>query len=248
MALWFFPQRKVVLSPEYTVHIIFSIWGNCYLIETPEVLVLFDTLEPFNYWRIIRLVKKLGKPLSLIFISHAHFDHYGNALKVHNTTGAPIAAPLLDADLIRRGASEVELVHLGGHLGKLLLPVQNFIYHIPPTEPDILYEEGCELKPYGIDARVLHLPGHTHGHSGILLASTWLFPSDLVVVQPFPMIQCYYAYDWGVLIRSFERIKKLSPELIFPGFGRVLEGREIHDISYTHIEKLNAKEKKRIEG
>ena len=49
-----------------------------YVIETPTGVVLIDTLRRSTQTKeIIRLLKRLDKPVLGIFITHAHSDHYG---------------------------------------------------------------------------------------------------------------------------------------------------------------------------
>ena len=47
-------------------------------------------------------------------------------------------------------------------------------------EPDLLVEDGFDLSEYGVDARVLHLPGHSKGSIGVLTADGALFCGDLL--------------------------------------------------------------------
>lgn len=223
------------LTDNYRVHTLSSMWGNCFLIETSSSLFLIDTLEPGNAWRILRTCKKIGKRLKLIIITHAHFDHYGNADLIQKKTGAKIAVHKHDADMIRRGKSEIKYVFAGGVLGKLLASYQHILWNTPETEPDIIFDEGYRLDHYGLHAVMLHLPGHTSGHSGLFLESKYMFVSDLVVVQPIPLIQCYYSNDWNELLSSFERLKRIKPDLIFTGFGKPLKMAAINRIFIKHI-------------
>ena len=226
---------------EYKIHTVSSIWGNCYIIETEDDIFLVDTCEPGNLWRILRKIKKIGKKLRLIFITHAHFDHYGNAKKLRDNTGALIAVHKLDAELISKGKSSVKYVRGGGRIGKLLLPLQNLIYNTPETKPDIIVKEGYNLKKFGLDAVILHMPGHTAGHSALLLESKYIFVSDIILIQPFLKIQDYYSNDWSQLIDSFNRLKSIKPEIIFHGYGRPIKQHELKKVKYKHILRLAEK-------
>jgi hydroxyacylglutathione hydrolase len=46
--------------------------------------------------------------------------------------------------------------------------------------PDELLEDGRSLSDFGLDATVLHLPGHTRGSIGILTRNGALFRGDLM--------------------------------------------------------------------
>jgi glyoxylase-like metal-dependent hydrolase (beta-lactamase superfamily II) len=234
-------MKKIVLkqkkgSERYNVYPIRSLWGNCYIIETSNGLFLVDTCEPGYTKKILRTMKRIGRSdLRFIFITHAHFDHYGNAEKLRKETGAPIVAPRIDAGDIRKGATPIKYVRSGGIIGKMLYPFRNILWKVPETEPDILVEDGDSLEDYGLDAQVIHTPGHTNGHCSLLLADKYLFAGDQLLVQPFPMIQSFFAIDWGDVVTSHKKIKKLKPELTFPGLRNWQnERRNDHSSSPSH--------------
>ena len=47
-------------------------------------------------------------------------------------------------------------------------------------QPDVCLEDGDDLREYGFDAQVLHLPGHSNGSIGVLTAGGDLFCGDLL--------------------------------------------------------------------
>ncbi len=67
--------------------------------------VLVDAGLPGYAGPILAKLEELGHPdLRLIYITHAHVDHYGSAAAVQRATGAPIAVHADDAgDLADRG-------------------------------------------------------------------------------------------------------------------------------------------------
>ena len=48
-----------------------------------------------------------------------------------------------------------------------------------PFEPDVLLEDGQDLSSYGLDARVVLLPGHSRGSIGILTGDGSLFCGEI---------------------------------------------------------------------
>ena len=240
-------MREIVLrgrkkGEKYTVHPVRTLWGTCYLIEADDGLYMVDTGEPGYTNKILRVMDKLGRrDLRLIFISHGHFDHYGNAAELRERTGAKIAVSRLDAPELRNGRSAVQYVRSGGILGKMFMPFCWILWKTRKTRPDILLEDGDPLAEYGLDATVLHLPGHTKGHCGLYLAGRYAFVGDELLVQPFPMVQSYYSNDWNQVIFSFEKLKALRPELMFPGYGRPIKDSELPKVRYKHIERLAKK-------
>jgi glyoxylase-like metal-dependent hydrolase (beta-lactamase superfamily II) len=63
-----------------------------YLIESESGLVLVDAGVPELDKVILAYLKKIGRDdLKLIYITHAHLDHYGSAEALRQATGAQIA-------------------------------------------------------------------------------------------------------------------------------------------------------------
>lgn len=97
-----------------------------------------------------------------IILTHGHLDHILNVGRVSEDTGAWIAAPRLDSDHYQgkpcyRGASRVT-----GVLEAIGRPLLGF----KPFVPSRLLDDGDTIDVWG-GLRVVHLPGHTAGHSGL---------------------------------------------------------------------------------
>lgn len=72
------------------------------------------------------------------------------------------------------------------------------------------------LAPYGIDGKVVALPGHTAGSVGVLLATRELLVGDAMsgLWAPGPA-WCYE--DKSLMEESLEKIKALRPRRIYTG-------------------------------
>src|SRR5215510_14851067 len=54
--------------------------ANSHLIELPTQLILVDTpLRPDLTWEVLDHAQTLGKPVSRLYLSHAHPDHFAGA-------------------------------------------------------------------------------------------------------------------------------------------------------------------------
>lgn len=81
-----------------TLHILRLTLSNVYLL-TGERAVLVDSGRPADAPRILEVLKEHAANLSLILVTHGHWDHAGCAARLREATKAPIAIHRADADL-----------------------------------------------------------------------------------------------------------------------------------------------------
>ena len=208
------------------VHSIEAGLSWCHLIEFESGSVLVDAGSPGKADLITRKIESLaGKPLRLILITHAHMDHYGAAAEIRRRTGAPIAIHRADAESMARGETRVGHVRLWGHLVKWILPIVERVLKPEATAADEPLEDGDALDRFGLNARVVHTPGHTPGSICLILADGQAFVGDLASAMGWPHAQVLYAQDWDGLRASIQHMQSLEPTRVYTGHGgRPIEG------------------------
>ena len=93
-------------------------------------------------------------------------------------------------------------------------------------KPDIYLEEGQKLTEYGLDAMVIHIPGHTKGSIGILSDNGILFAGDIFTNRKKPDLATYIE-NFKDLENSYARLKTLQIKTVYPGHGRPFGMEEI---------------------
>lgn len=215
-----------------SIHILQTGDSRTYLIENKNGLIMVDAGWPGNADKILEAMERIGrKDLRLIFITHAHFDHYGSAAEVHRVTGAPIAIHKADAEAMANGKTPIRLVRGLGVLGKLLLPMVEMVWRPEATDADILFEDGYSFKKFGLDGTVLHTPGHTPGSSCLIVHGKYFFVGDLIVNRPWPAPQRYYAHNWMQISESVNRVLTYDPLWVFPGHGKPVAREKLKRLS-----------------
>jgi hydroxyacylglutathione hydrolase len=204
-----------------------------YLIESETGLVLIDTGAPHSEERVLRKMRSLGRDdLKLIFITHAHLDHYGSAAALRRLTKAPIAIHRADAQAMAEGLTRLGSVRSMGRLMLPLIHLSKRFLQPEPTTPDIHLDDGDTLDAYGLRAVVHHTPGHTPGSSCLLVEKQLAFTGDLLSTTGWPHVQLFYAEDWSLIPHSLSRIQALKPEWIFTGHGhRPMSSRNLQRLS-----------------
>jgi len=218
------------------IHDISMGMATAYLIESDSGLVLVDAGLPRYGQRVVRRMRALGRgDLRLIFITHAHLDHYGSAASLRRLTGAPIAVHRADGDAMARGETPIGSTRGRGRLLRALLPLFESHLRPEPTPPDLLLDDGDDLRAYDLDAVVLHTPGHTPGSSCLIVEGQLAFVGDLLSTSGRPHVQRFFADDWSLIPDSLARLQALGPEWICAGHGRrPLSGETLQRLLPNH--------------
>jgi len=202
--------------------------SNCYLLlgERP---VLVDTGAPGDLKRILSALKAHDlepKQLALILLTHGHGDHAGCAAELKRRSGAQVALHVADAALARSGRSGVLAVQ--DVLGRLMRPFIDEEFE--PFEPDLLFEQGIALEPYGLRGRVLPTPGHTPGSVSVVLANGEALIGDVLrgsLVWPNKAREHYFCNDPERNQRSIVRLAREGLLRCHPGNFGSFPGSEL---------------------
>lgn len=213
-------ERPAVRQMPISVHSIRVGVSFCYLIETADGGVLVDAGSRGYERKIIDRVRSLGRgSLRLVYVTHAHLDHYGSASALRRITRAPIGVHRADADAMARGETPLGEVRGWGRVMSRLMPLFERYMRPEPTAVDLLFDEGSRLDTFGIDAEVIHTPGHTPGSSTLVVEGRTAFVGDLVSTRGRPHAQLFYATDWPAVAASLRRLQELDLEQIYTGHG-----------------------------
>ncbi len=82
---------------------------------------------------------------------------------------------------------------------------------------DILVEDEMNLKEYGINAQILHLPGHSKGSIGVLTENNNLICGDLFENRKRPRL--YFIDNKKEIEYSLNKLDKYIIEDVYPGHG-----------------------------
>jgi glyoxylase-like metal-dependent hydrolase (beta-lactamase superfamily II) len=179
---------------------------NCYIVGS-ESSMRGMIIDPGAEARLIlKTVSDLGLTITMIVVTHLHFDHVGALAPVKERTGAKIA--------IHEAEAEGGL----GMFSRMLSSMMGGSFSQPP-KPDRLLKDGDTIEVNGLRFTVLYTPGHSpggislYGH-GIVFSGDALFNCGIGRTD-FP--GCSYEE----LIDSIQNKLMTLPDetIVYPGHG-----------------------------
>ncbi len=166
---------------------------NCYLVwgENANTCVVID--PGYETDTVLAEVKKLGKEIAAILLTHGHFDHVGGVKEIAAETDCPVY--LCEADLS--------------------MPPQMTAGPLYYTNT---YAEGDFLELAGLSFKVLHTPGHTPG-SVCLQCENVLFSGDTLFWGSCGRTDLPGG-SWSTIRVSLKRLADLPGDYeVYPGHG-----------------------------
>lgn len=196
---------------------------NSYLIEEHGRAVLVDTGRNGFEEKVLAQCRKTK--VELIVLTHGHVDHVQNTAYLRKELGVPVALHKEDLNLIKDNF--IEPLRFQGMLGMAVAEVtakSSETDWIPEFTPEIFINEGDWLKDYGINARIMGLPGHTRGSIGIDLDEKAVIVGDALMNMFYPGLSLVY-WDRAEMLKSADKISVLGARKVYFGHGSPVENR-----------------------
>jgi hydroxyacylglutathione hydrolase len=197
---------------------------NCFLVKTDTGFVLIDTGSPNSQTELEKALENAGcRPgdLKLIVVTHGDFDHTGNAAYLRKRFDGKIAMHHDDVAMAEHGDMFANRgsANLFTRMMSPLIPILFGFGRSKRFTPDLVLEDGSDLSEYGLDAKVLSLPGHSKGSIGILTKAGDLFCGDLFENTAGPAINSIMD-DSAAANQSATRLERLHIRTVYPGHGK----------------------------
>ena len=179
-------------------------WGsNCYLLLAGTEAAVVDPSA--DAARILDAVERAEARLSMILLTHGHFDHILSLDTLRERTGAP--AFVGQGDLSYPADAKKNAFSFFSGMDRVW------------RTPERGLADGDELTLGGETIRVLHTPGHTEGSVVYLCNDELLLTGDTLFSNNYGRYDLPGG-DGRTLFTSLRSLRRLSPALpIYPGHG-----------------------------
>lgn len=197
--------------------------SNSYLIKCKEGYILIDAGIKGAGKKLTEKLRELGsKPgdIKLIILTHSHYDHVQGLDEIKRITKAPVA---IHKDELTLSGSESLKNNESSFVFRMIVKAFSGITPNSDEEgikADILISGDMDLSEYGLDAKILHTPGHSPGsvciitNDGQCLCGDTLF--DMFPGTHYPII----VYNRKKLAETYRRLDSINPHVYYPGHGK----------------------------
>ncbi len=202
----------------HKIHRIKCKTDNCYIVESNGKAILVDTGSGESYPAVVDECRKYA--LCLIVLTHIHFDHAENAAKLSEELNVPVAFHKADEELFDNYSAQPLVSY--GVVGRIVLGSSLKVLRdtkVKKPEKIIYISEGDDLLSYGIDAKIIGLPGHTKGSIGVDVEGESLLVGDALDNWIRPATGHLYS-NMEDLKDSAEKIRSLGERVIYYGHGK----------------------------
>ena len=202
----------------------------CYLIKE-EGLILVDGGWPNRGKEFVKKIRQLSieaAEISLVLLTHGHWDHIGSLHEIKALTGCQVAVNHREKDWVEQALSPVlPVTSVWGKVWEMILRTYLLFVNFPGTPVDLVLEDAeFSLESYGIHGRVLYTPGHSLGSMSLLLDTGDAFVGDSAMnglpMRIGPGIPLF-AEDLQLLKRSWRLLLDNGAKRVYPAHGKPFE-------------------------
>jgi len=196
--------------------------SNVFLLMNGKKTILVDTSVELTWKTLTRRLSRLKVDhLDYLILTHSHMDHAGNAARVKEKYGPLVVIHRSESSQLSSGEF---LVPAGTNFfsrgivsaGTKMLPG---LLRCEPCQPDILADSRFDLSEFGLNASLLHTPGHSPGSMSVIVDDEIALVGDAMVGLFNGTIFPPFAGDEKQVVKSWGRLLGTGCTLFIPSHG-----------------------------
>lgn len=202
--------------------------SNIYFIWNGSRGLLVDTGKNSSWEKLnknLQQLKKEGKTIDFLALTHTHFDHCQNAATIQAQENCKILASKKEAEFCRNGFTPLPsgtfgfsrvVVGMGKRLNKKW-------FGYKPFNPNVIIKNELELKEFSGLVHIISTPGHTEGSLSILVDNEFALVGDTLFGIFKNSVFPPFANNVPELINSWEKLLNTRCRLFLPGHGKEIK-------------------------
>ncbi|MBB6449525.1 glyoxylase-like metal-dependent hydrolase (beta-lactamase superfamily II) [Geomicrobium halophilum] len=227
----------------------------CMIGDVTRNWVLIDTGMPKCRDDLIGSLEKEFnevQPPQAIILTHGHFDHVGAVAELADEWQVPVFAHSLEIPYLtgEKDYPEPDPGVEGGLVAKVSRSFPNESIQLGDAVQELPENGGV---PFLSEWTWVHTPGHAPGHISLFRERDRLLISGDAVItvkqdelykvltqtQEVQGPPRYFTTDWEEAKKSAEKLNHLSPEMLIPGHGMPMFGKELKDGLQTLVQEFD---------
>jgi glyoxylase-like metal-dependent hydrolase (beta-lactamase superfamily II) len=195
---------------------ILSARSNVFLLTNGHTNILIDTCAGFMWKTLEKKLDRLGiDQISLLILTHSHFDHAANAARIKEKYKAQVIIHESEAKYLATGDNILPTgtIPVTKFLVSTLAKKFRSVALYQPCDFDFTVDDVFDLSNFGLDAYLMHTPGHTQGSISLVINDEIAIVGDTMfgifrwtVFPPFASDQDQLLNSWGRLLKTKCRI------------------------------------------
>ena len=199
-------MKTRVTKSGYKVIRLLSGRSNAFLLTNGDKNLLIDTSVSRLWEKLLKQLENLNiKHIDYLILTHAHFDHAGNANKINEKFKSTVLIHKEEAGYLQNGdnilpdgttfVTRAIVAVLGARF------FHKFRYE--PCTPDIIVDDAYNLNELGFNAFLLATPGHTCGSMSLIIDNELALVGDAMFGVFSGSVFPPYAQDIDLMIKSW---------------------------------------------
>ncbi|WP_223700636.1 MBL fold metallo-hydrolase [Sutcliffiella deserti] len=181
-----------------------------------EGMLIDAGLEDQTMKKVIKEAQKMEIPITHLFITHAHADHYGGAAYLQQEYQVYTISPVFEAAILQHPM--IEPLYLF-HGVQPLKSWRNKFLEGKAVRVDLVLEEEGTVQLADTSIETIALPGHSYNQFGVIYDEVLFAGDGYFGVESLHKHRIPYIVDAHQTIQSIEKLKKLSCKGAVPGHG-----------------------------
>jgi hydroxyacylglutathione hydrolase len=196
--------------------------SNVFLLSKEETNILVDTSPSSKRKKLFRALEKLRiNHIEYLLLTHSHYDHCDNATALKEKFGCKIMIHKAEeSNLVTGIMSEPKGTNFfTGFIVNCFAALMRKKMRSVPCNPDIVIEDNYNFSQAGLNARIIHTPGHSPGSVSLIVDNETAIAGDTIFGVFRKKVFPPYAADTDELLKSWKKLLDTGCAVFLPSHG-----------------------------